>query len=58
VSRSDEIGALARTIDRMRASITVAMERLAPVRDESASAARGVWRQPSANVMARRRPAG
>jgi methyl-accepting chemotaxis protein len=56
VNRSDEIGALARTIDRMRASIKVAMERLAPVRDESASATRGVWRQPS--VIDRRRPAG
>jgi methyl-accepting chemotaxis protein len=58
VSRSDEIGALARTIDRMRASIKVAMGRLTPVRDESASAARGVWRQPSADVIDRRRPAG
>jgi methyl-accepting chemotaxis protein len=60
VSRSDEIGALARTIDRMRASIRVAMGRLTPtpVRDESASAARGVWRQPSADVIDRRRPAG
>jgi methyl-accepting chemotaxis protein len=58
VSRSDEIGALARTIDRMRASIKVAMGRLTPVRDESASAARGVWRQPSADVIERRRPAG
>lgn len=58
VSRSDEIGALARTIDRMRASIKVAMGRLTPVRDESASAARGVWRQPSPDVIDRRRPAG
>ena len=56
VNRSDEIGALARTIDRMRASIKVAMGRLAPVRDESASATRGAWRQPS--VIDRRRPAG
>ena len=58
VSRSDEIGALARAIDRMRASIKVAMGRLAPVREESAGAARGVWRQPSANVIDRRRPTG
>jgi len=58
VSRSDEIGALARTIDRMRASIKVAMGRLAPGHEESASAARGVWRQPSASVIDRRRPAG
>jgi methyl-accepting chemotaxis protein len=58
VSRSDEIGALARTIDRMRASIRVAMGRLTPVRDESASAARGVWRQPGPDVIDRRRPAG
>jgi methyl-accepting chemotaxis protein len=58
VSRSDEIGALARAIDRMRASIKVAMGRLAPVREESASAARGVWRQPSVNVFDHRRPAG
>ena len=57
-SRSDEIGALARAIDRMRASIKVAMSRLAPVREESANAARSVWRQPSANVIERRRPAG
>jgi methyl-accepting chemotaxis protein len=58
VSRSDEIGALARAVDRMRASIKVAMGRLAPVREESASAPRGVWRQPSATVIDRRRPAG
>jgi methyl-accepting chemotaxis protein len=58
VSRSDEIGALARAIDRMRASIKAAMGRLAPGREESASAARGVWRQPSANVFDHRRPAG
>ena len=58
VSRSDEIGALARTIDWMRASIRVAMGRLAPVHEESASATRSVWRQPMAHVIDRRRPAG
>jgi methyl-accepting chemotaxis protein len=58
VNRSDEIGALARAIDRMRASIKVAMGRLAPVHEESASATHGAWRRPSANVIDRRRPAG
>lgn len=43
-SRADEIGALARAIDRMGASIKVAMARLAPVRAESSSAAGSVWR--------------
>ena len=46
----DEIGALARAIDRMGASIKVAMARLAPVRAESASAAGSVWRSLSASV--------
>jgi methyl-accepting chemotaxis protein len=58
VNRSDEIGALARTVDRMRASIKVAMGRLAPAHEDPPSAARGVWRQPSSNVIDRRRPAG
>jgi HAMP domain-containing protein len=58
VNRSDEIGALARAIDRMRASIKVAMGRLAPVHEESASTTHGAWRRPSANVIDRRRPAG
>lgn len=58
VNRSDEIGALARAIDRMRASIKVAMGRLAPVHEESASTTHAVWRRPSANVIDRRRPAG
>lgn len=58
VNRSDEIGALARAIDRMGASIKVAMGRLAPVHEESASTTHGVWRRPSANVIDRRRPAG
>lgn len=58
VNRSDEIGALARAIDRMRASINVAMGRLAPVHEESASTTHGAWRRPSANVIDRRRPAG
>jgi methyl-accepting chemotaxis protein len=49
-SRADEIGALARAIDRMGASIKVAMARLAPVPAESASAAGSVWRSPSASV--------
>lgn len=58
VNRSDEIGALARAIDRMRASIKVAMGRLAPVHEESASTTHAVWRRPSTNVIDRRRPAG
>jgi len=59
VSRADEIGALARAIDRMGASIKVAMARLAPARAESPSAAgSSVWRPPSASVGDPRRSSG
>jgi len=59
VSRADEIGALARAIDRMGASIKVAMARLAPARAESPSAAGGsVWRPSGASVGDPRRSSG
>lgn len=59
VSRADEIGALARAIDRMGASIKVAMARLAPARAESPSAAgSSVWRPPSPSVGDPRRSSG
>ena len=59
VSRADEIGALARAIDRLGASIKVAMARLAPARAESPSAAgSSVWRPPSASVVDPRRSSG
>jgi methyl-accepting chemotaxis protein len=59
VSRADEIGALARAIDRMGASIKVAMARLAPARAESPSAAgSSVWRPPGASVGDPRRSSG
>lgn len=50
VSRTDEIGALARAIDRMGASIRVALDRLAPSRAESANPGNGTWRHPSAKM--------
>ena len=54
VSRSDEIGALARAIDRMGASIKLALGRLNPSRAESGS---GVWRHPSAKATGSHRSA-
>lgn len=57
VGRSDEIGALARAVDRMGASIKVAMARLAPPRAEPVGAGGSVW-QPTANVVDRRPSAG
>lgn len=55
VHRADEIGGLARAIDRMGASIKVAMARLAPARAESPNAAGSVWRPPNASVRDPRR---
>jgi methyl-accepting chemotaxis protein len=54
VSRSDEIGALARAIDRMGASIKLALGRLNPSRAESGS---GVWRHPGAKTTGSHRSA-
>lgn len=56
VSRADEIGALARAVDRMGASIKVAIGRLAPARAQSVGATGSLWRQPGANLIDRRRP--
>jgi methyl-accepting chemotaxis protein len=50
VRRADEIGALARAIDRMGASIKVAMARLAPARAESSSPAGSAWRAPATSA--------
>lgn len=51
-SRADEIGALARAIDRLGASVKVAMARLAPGRAETGSGNGTQWRSP--NVAAPR----
>ena len=58
VGRSDEIGGLARAVDRLGASIKVAMARLAPPRAEPTGASGNVWRHPSANAIDHRRPTG
>lgn len=57
VGRSDEIGALARAVDRMGASIKVAMARLAPSKAEPVAAGAAVWRQPTGGAIDRRRAA-
>ena len=44
-ARSDEIGALARAVDRMGASIKAAMARLAPARAESAGSGGTSWKR-------------
>jgi methyl-accepting chemotaxis protein len=56
-SRADEIGALARAIDRMGASIKVAMARLAPGRAETGNAVGTPWRTPNAGMKDHRRTA-
>ena len=58
VNRADEIGALARAVDRMGASIKVAMTRLAPARAESVSGGAGVWRRPGVNLADQPRSSG
>ncbi len=55
VSRSDEIGALARAIDRMGASIKAALGRLAPGRAETGNAGTGGWRHPGARTTGSQR---
>jgi len=52
-TRSDEIGALARAVDRMGASIKAAMARLAPPRAESAGTGGTVWKRPPSSLVDR-----
>ena len=58
VSRSDEIGALARAIDRMGASIKVALGRLVPSRAEAGNAGGSGWRRPDTRLTDSPRSSG
>lgn len=55
-SRSDEIGALARAVDRLGMSVKVAMERLGSAKAGAPPAAGGPGRQPSAEMVDQHRP--
>jgi len=57
-SRADEIGALARAIDRLGASVKVAMARLAPGRAETGGANGTPWRSPNVAPRDHRQAAG
>ncbi|HZP35840.1 MAG TPA: cache and HAMP domain-containing protein [Methylomirabilota bacterium] len=52
--RSDEIGALARAVDRLGASIKAAMARLTPTRSESAGTGGTGWKRPGPGLADRR----
>jgi methyl-accepting chemotaxis protein len=52
-ARSDEIGALARAVDRLGASIKAAMARLAPARTEAAGSSGSGWKRPGAGLADR-----
>jgi methyl-accepting chemotaxis protein len=52
-ARSDEIGALARAVDRLGASVKAAMARLAPARTEAAGSSGSGWKRPNAGLADR-----
>ena len=52
-ARSDEIGALARAVDRLGASIKAAMARLAPARAESTGSGGTGWKRPGSGLVDR-----
>jgi methyl-accepting chemotaxis protein len=52
-ARSDEIGALARAVDRLGASVKAAMARLAPARTEAAGSSGSGWKRPNTGLADR-----
>ncbi len=52
-ARSDEIGALARAVDRLGASIKAAMTRLAPARAEASGSSGTPWKRPNSGLVDR-----
>lgn len=52
-ARSDEIGALARAVDRLGASVKAAMARLAPARAEVAGSGGTGWKRPNSSLVDR-----
>ena len=52
-ARSDEIGALARAVDRLGASVKAAMARLTPARAEAAGSGGPGWKRPGSGLVDR-----
>ncbi len=52
-ARSDEIGALARAVDRLGSSVKAAMARLAPARAEAAGSGGTGWKRPNSGLVDR-----